>query len=180
MRERHSQHCRTNKTWACAYWWTALLTSELQILQLKPSKQLVLAFPVMTLRARRDEGFTPTNCGANDSLRDAATVVSQDVIYKCFTENAHHNQGTLTELAVQTSINLLFQFSQQLSDFLPRVCQVLHYIFTDRGYAQVYINTYTEIAQYASFIHLKYAHTNRMSASFYTFLSVSIKLFWVI
>lgn len=95
---------------------------------------------VLTPQDRRDEG---SNCGTNDSQRDAATVVSQDEINcKCFIENTRHNQRTLAELAAQTSISLLFQFSQQLSDFLPGVWARFrqHWIL----HTHVWINTETE------------------------------------
>lgn len=102
--------------------------------QSHPLIQSALEFAILTPQARRDDGCILSNCGTNDSLRDAPTVVHRNEFCKCFIKSSLCNQRTLSELAAQTFAcfsfysNLLIffrEFEPSLNPPWQRMCNIL-------------------------------------------------------
>lgn len=98
-----------------------------------PFIQRAPVFAIMTPQARRDDGCIPSNCGTNDSLRDAPSVVQQNEFCKCFTkkcsvqsENASWQHGqTFACFSFYSSLLIFFhEFEPSLSPPWQRMCSI--------------------------------------------------------
>lgn len=122
MRETNLPHCRTNWTWAhedCRQpcwlyheyykWRESVQTIRADAYCHDPSSQ-------------EGQVFVQSNCGTNDSLWDAATVVNQDEICERFTVNACHNhwagRTNMHQLALSIFSAIVWFSSKSLSQAL--------------------------------------------------------------